>query len=283
MSVSPVVPTPAPIPFDDGQELPSTSTTGPTALVAYIQDRSGSMRGVWKENLSGFDTFVKELKEKNTAGVNYLLSLVMFDTQIDNPLVAKPIAEVSSKDMEPFEPRGSTSLRDAVGFTIKEIEAHSHGASSIIVVVATDGQENASKEWTQEGLSALIQEKTNASWVFTYMGSEASSWDDSNSVGYATGNTLGYTPGMSSQRNAVLASAVMSFASETNANSRLHAARGDFYGKDRLGFTSPDVEVNEREYKNLMKSAGLTIKEDPKEKDNVADTSATPAPISQPN
>lgn len=266
MSTSPVLstPTPPPIPFDDGQELaPVLATPNNTVLIAFIQDRSGSMQTVWDETLNGFDVFLSELRDKNVENINYLVSLTTFDTQIETPVVAKSIHQVSKADLIPHGPRGGTALLDAVGATIRNIEANLHGAGKVIVVITTDGEENSSREWKKTALSKLIEAKTEEGWVFTYLGTQANTWDEAKSIGISSGNTMSYTAGMSSHRNVVAAQAVKSFSESMDP----YASQGNFYGKDRLGFTTPDVEANQEEYVKLMRSAGVVMKDDEEEED----------------
>ena len=129
-------------------------------LVNFIQDRSGSMGTVWAETLSGFAAFVENLKAKGVKdGVEYLFSLTTFDTLIETPYVAKPIAEVSKDELSQYGPRGATALYDAVGKTIEATAADAKGADKIICVIVTDGQENSSREWSKDALNAVIAAK----------------------------------------------------------------------------------------------------------------------------
>jgi len=164
-------------------------------LVNFIQDRSGSMQSVWDETLNGFKVFVNELREKGEKdGVEYLLSLTVFDTQIDTPLIAQPIWDVDTDILQKHGPRGSTALYDAVGQTIKNTDDNRHGAEKIIVVIATDGQENSSREWDKDKLHAAIDKHLNAGdWTFTYLGTQPETWDDASSIGVPIGSTALYT------------------------------------------------------------------------------------------
>src|SRR5258708_5034126 len=100
------------------------------------------MASVWDETLNGFRTFVKDLKENGVKeGVEYILSLTTFDTQIETPLVGKPIAEVDEDILSKYGPRAATALLDAVGMTIENTDKNRHGAEKIICVIVTDGQE----------------------------------------------------------------------------------------------------------------------------------------------
>ena len=75
-------------------------------LVNFIQDRSGSMASVWQETVNGFKQFIKDLKEKGDQdGVDYLLSLTVFDTLIETPLLAVSLDEVPEDALAKHGPR----------------------------------------------------------------------------------------------------------------------------------------------------------------------------------
>ena len=168
-------------------------------LVNFIQDRSGSMQSVWAETLSGFKTFVKDLQDKSKDNgvkdedIEYLFSLTTFDTQVETPIIAKPIAEVSQDELVKHGPRGSTALYDAVGATITNTETNRHGAEKIIVVVVTDGHENSSREWDKDRLHTAIEAKLTAGdWTFTYLGTQPETWGDAAAIGVGVGSVASY-------------------------------------------------------------------------------------------
>jgi hypothetical protein len=39
-----------------------------------------------------------------------------------------------------------------------------------VIVVYTDGEENASQRWTREEVDALIEDKVEAGWTFVWLG-----------------------------------------------------------------------------------------------------------------
>ncbi len=191
-------------------------------LVNFIQDRSGSMQSVWAETLSGFKAFVEELRGKSRPdGVEYLFSLTVFDTLVETPIIAKPIAEVDVDVLKQHGPRGSTALYDAVGTTVKNTEDNRHGAEKIIVVIVTDGQENSSREWTKDKLHQAVEAKLTAGdWTFTYLGTQPETWADAQAFGIAAGATVTYTPTMAQQAYHATASAVRSLSASASRGTR---------------------------------------------------------------
>ena len=124
-------------------------------LLSFIQDRSGSMANVWTETLSGFKTYVQDMKADQDSEVEYIFSLTAFDTQIDKPYLGVPIASVDGEMLTKFGPRGGTALYDAVGKTLQAIDDDkSITFDKAIVIICTDGEENQSREWSKR-LSSL--------------------------------------------------------------------------------------------------------------------------------
>lgn len=191
-------------------------------LVNFIQDRSGSMSSVWDETVNGFKSFVKELRDGAAKdGVEYLFSLTVFDTQVDTPVIAKPIADVDLDVLSEHGPRGSTALYDAVGTTIKNTDDNRHGADKIICVVVTDGQENSSREWTKDSLHSFIEAKLKAGdWTFTYLGTQPETWDDAQALGVHVGSVAAYTPKMANAAYTATSHAIRSLSASASMGSR---------------------------------------------------------------
>lgn len=88
-------------------------------------------------------------------------------------------------------PCGSTALYDAIGFALAEVKLV--GEDRFIVIIMTDGFENASKEFTKEMITAKIKLREQAgNWTFVYMGADQDAWAVASSLGFAQGNVLSY-------------------------------------------------------------------------------------------
>lgn len=123
---------------------------GLTELV-FILDRSGSMSGLEEDTIGGYNAMLeKQQKEPGEA----ILTTVLFDNEYEllhdriNIKGVKPITE------REYFVRGTTALLDAVGRTIQKIgnaqkhTAEKERAEHVMLVITTDGMENASREYT---------------------------------------------------------------------------------------------------------------------------------------
>lgn len=164
--------------------------------VCYILDRSGSMADVVKDVLGGYQTFVEEQK---AAPGTCTMSLHQFDTEFREDYSFVPVANVMALR---FQPRGSTALLDAVGMAVtreqEKIEklAEDQRPALVIVVIHTDGEENASREWTFEKVKEMIQAleaSTAPLWKFTFLGAGLEVAKQAVHLGVSQGSTGGYT------------------------------------------------------------------------------------------
>ena len=247
MSATPEV---LPIPFEDGQEG-LAKPPRKKVFLTWIQDRSGSMTPVWDETLTGFEVFLRELEQKNVEDIDYRVSLTVFDATVNTPVIAEPIATVNKDHMASFKPRGYTALYDAVGKSIKVIEATAPKDAEILVIIATDGKENASTEYKPADIRKLVNDKTEAGWIFTYMGANKDAWDEATDLGVSAGNTMSYTAGKSTGRNQIFAASVTrSFshaeASNLNANRRSYTAYMD---ADAVGAAGVELDPDTKDKK----------------------------------
>lgn len=158
-------------------------------LIEWIQDRSGSMRATWTEDLNGFKVFVQDLLKDDS--VDQYLSLTCFDTVVERPLSCVPLAEVKPEILAEYGPRGGTALYDALGTALKSIEARESDFDKIIVVVVTDGEENSSRSFTKTALNGMVDGRLQTNkYTFTYLGTQPETWGDAQSLGVSAGNSV---------------------------------------------------------------------------------------------
>lgn len=144
-----------------------------TELV-FILDRSGSMSGLEKDTIGGFNSMLeKQRKEPGDA----VVSTVLFDneTEVIHDRVA--IAEVPSLTDKEYFVRGCTALLDAVGGAIHHIgNVHKYARKEdvpekTLFILTTDGMENASRRYTYERVRSMIEhQKERYSWEFIFLG-----------------------------------------------------------------------------------------------------------------
>jgi len=145
---------------------------GLTELV-FILDRSGSMGGLESDTIGGFNGMLaKQKKEEGEANV----TTVLFDDEIEIIHDRFPLDVVKPLTDEDYYVRGCTALLDAVGSTLKKVEniqkrlPDELKAEKVIFVITTDGQENASQEYSYKMVKQMIEAKQEKGWQFLFLG-----------------------------------------------------------------------------------------------------------------
>lgn len=144
-----------------------------TELV-FILDRSGSMSGLEKDTIGGFNSMLeKQRKEPGEA----VVSTVLFDNEIQVVHDRAAIADVPNLTDRDYFVRGCTALLDAVGGAIHHIgNIHKYARKKdvpekTLFVITTDGMENASRYYTYDKVSHMIErQKKRYGWEFLFLG-----------------------------------------------------------------------------------------------------------------
>ena len=144
-----------------------------TELV-FILDRSGSMSGMEKDTIGGFNSMLeKQRKEPGEA----VVSTVLFDneTEVIHDRIA--IADVPNLTDRDYYVRGCTALLDAVGGAIHHIgNVHKYARKEdvpekTLFIITTDGMENASHRYTYDKVRHMImRQKERYGWEFLFLG-----------------------------------------------------------------------------------------------------------------
>lgn len=204
--------------------------------IAAVLDRSGSMRSIIDKTLEGFNGFVAE--QQRVPG-DATLSLVIFDDRYETVHDFVNLQEVPVLTKATFYPRGWTAQYDAMAKTIistgERLAAlpESERPSKVIVLVMTDGQENASKEFPGESgrlaLKAMIEEQTKVySWEFVFMGANIDAQATAASLGFKGTNVAQYAA-----TNAGTLGAFESMSRGLTSSRTQKGYNGDFFGSDR--------------------------------------------------
>jgi len=160
-------------------------------LVNVILDKSGSMASKTTDVIGGFNAYIAGLGQEDQ--VNYLFSLTLFDTQVAYRHVAIPLSQVKKLDIKSYRPEGNTALNDAIGITVRKVEADQPKVDKVVTVIMTDGEENSSREWTHDAVRSLIEQKEKeGNWTFVFLGASLDAWHQGRSYGVQLANVAQY-------------------------------------------------------------------------------------------
>lgn len=151
------------------QQIANPPTSNLPFEIICILDRSGSMEGLAKDVIGGFNTFLSEQKTKQKQNP-VLFTLVQFDTEYDVLVKDVNLQDVQPLTSDVYVPRGGTALYDAIGRTLAERKPN--GPVNRVVVIVTDGDENSSKEYSFEKVKQMITEQEKAGAKISYLSSD---------------------------------------------------------------------------------------------------------------
>ena len=144
-----------------------------TELV-FILDRSGSMSGLEKDTIGGFNTMIEKQKREDGQA---LVSTVLFDNESVVIHDRLPLDRVPPLTEKEYYTCGCTALLDAVGGAIHHIgNVHKYARKEdvpekTLFIITTDGYENASRRYDYEKVRHMIQhEKEKYGWEFLFLG-----------------------------------------------------------------------------------------------------------------
>jgi len=186
-------------------------------FAAIILDKSGSMGSLREYAINTFNEQIQTLKKESNSpkeitkkilkgstdvtGVETYLSLVSFNDNVDFHTFNQDVNSIKEFPADEYKPNGSTALFDAIGDTIdrftSEIPELNEEDSGALLIVVTDGEENASRRYGgEEGrkkLKARIDElQKTGKWTITFMGAEKVLETAVGRLGLQVGNTMSW-------------------------------------------------------------------------------------------
>ncbi len=161
--------------------------------VQFLIDRSGSMFSMRQAVIDGFNGFIEEQK---TGEGTCLVTLHQFDGSPGFPTFetlfeAQDVNAVRRATKNDFVPRGMTPLYDAMGKAIIWGDGRPDEENQILVIIS-DGQENASDEYTRDIVFDLVKDRESKGRVITFLGANQDAYAEGGSVGVSAGATQSF-------------------------------------------------------------------------------------------
>ncbi len=163
--------------------------------IVFILDRSGSMSGLEKDTIGGFNSMIE--RQRNEEG-EALVSTVLFDNFSTVLHDRVKLEEVNPLTTQDYYVRGCTALLDAVGGAVHHI-ANVHRyireedrPGKTVFVITTDGMENASRKYSRSEVKEMIEEKKKEGWTFIFLGANIDAVEEAGGIGIGRESAVDY-------------------------------------------------------------------------------------------
>lgn len=142
-----------------------------------VLDRSGSMKSCWEEGKQVIDQQIKDLHRIQAENIDseIIFSICAFNQDVHFPETLMNI-ETAKIDWTSINPNGLTALYDAIVESIEFIKMKAEigleeNNSDVVMLILTDGHENASKKYFKHDVKERIEacEQTEK-WNFLFLG-----------------------------------------------------------------------------------------------------------------
>ena len=168
-----------------------------TELV-FILDKSGSMSGLEKDTIGGFNSMLDQQRKVDGECV---ITTVLFDNRYEllhDRIDIRAVQPITGKE---YFVGGSTALLDAIGKTIHKIgtvqknTAEDYRAEKVMFVIITDGEENASRYFSSAQIRQMIQrQKERYGWEFIFLGANIDAVETAGRFGIDADRAVDYVP-----------------------------------------------------------------------------------------
>jgi hypothetical protein len=165
--------------------------------ITVLLDESGSMGHLAEDTRGGFNNF---LTEQQAVEGKATMTVCKFSSGYTILSSMRDIKSVEPLTVRTYSPGGGTALLDAMGRCITELGSalakmpEEKRPGKVLFLVITDGEENASKEWTKAKIAEMVKHQEEAyKWNFLYLGANVDAFGESADLGIRASNAIGYT------------------------------------------------------------------------------------------
>lgn len=142
-----------------------------------ILDESGSMQAMYETTILGCNEVLQTIRlaAQSDPEVEHWVQLVSFNSiGIKQRIPLAKVTEIPLLTYKDYQPAATTPLYDAIGSTVngllKYLNYQKDADSPIHCTIITDGMENASREFDQSAIRALIEQLRPKGWDFVFIG-----------------------------------------------------------------------------------------------------------------
>ena len=169
---------------------------GKRTELIFILDKSGSMHGLEADTIGGFNSMIDKQKEGEG---DVRVTTVTFNHRVDLVHDGVPVGCLPRLGAEDYVTGGTTALYDAVGKTLASVIRRIRDAEPedrpdrVMVVITTDGMENASRTFTRYDIRDMIgRQRMRHGWEFIFLGANIDSVKTASEIGIRRERTASF-------------------------------------------------------------------------------------------
>jgi uncharacterized protein YegL len=165
-----------------------------------IVDKSGSMTDCLENTINGFNEQITRIRnlEMEYPNDKITIGLTTFNDAVTINFIASNPKDVQFLSSSTYQPDGSTALLDAIGLTVKMIEnevdrTKTLETTTVIIVVITDGYENASKVYSLNDIRMMVSKlEETKKWTFAFIGATFDAVEIASQMSFKSQNSYSF-------------------------------------------------------------------------------------------
>lgn len=157
-----------------------TNNNGTCNRLILLLDESGSMSSQRDDIIGGINEMIRQqraLEPRRNHEIHF--DIIKFSGHVQ-PVRSETLDSIKKFSNWDYQPSGSTALYDAIGETINKYRTE----HNVVMVVATDGQENSSREYKYQDITRMIEEqRERCGWHMIYLSEDIDTFEQGNTIG----------------------------------------------------------------------------------------------------
>ncbi len=212
-----------------------------TTLYHFIVDQSGSMAGLEEQTIAGFNAQLKTIQDlkMELPDQSFLCSLTFFNGIVQDRILFQEVNALQPLSRDNYFPSSNTALLDAIGKSIYNIK-HKFANElledkiSIVLVIITDGHENASRLYTYHDIAHMIKElDETGKWTFSFLGADFDAIHTSHMLNIRKENVINFSKSSYSGMMEDVSLSIRSYAEEKTKGNLKRDIFDIFSNKDK--------------------------------------------------
>ncbi len=212
-----------------------------TTLYHFIVDQSGSMAGLEEQTIAGFNAQLKTIQDlkMELPDQSFLCSLTFFNGIVQDRILFQEVNALQPLSRDNYFPSSNTALLDAIGKSIYSIK-HKFANElledkiSIVLVIITDGHENASRLYTYHDIAHMIKElDETGKWTFSFLGADFDAIHTSHMLNIRKENVINFNKSSYSGMMEDVSLSIRSYAEEKTKGNLKRDIFDIFSNKDK--------------------------------------------------